>query len=77
MSAEDMVGELEQDSGHGTFIAGLIRQACPDALLIDVRLYGNTGVVAESALLRSLQLLALRQVLARTSGLPASARSTS
>ena len=60
-----MIGELEPDSGHGTFIAGLVRQACPDALILDVRLFGNTGVVAESELLRSLQLLALRQVLAR------------
>ena len=63
-TAERMIGELDQDSGHGTFIAGLVRQACPDALILDIRLFGNSGVVAESALLRSLQLLALRQALA-------------
>jgi len=63
-TSERLIGELDQDSGHGTFIAGLVRQACPDALILDVRLFGNSGVVAESALLRSLQLLALRQVLA-------------
>ena len=62
--SDAMVGELQPDSGHGTFIAGLVRQACPDARLLDVRLFDNTGVVTEGELLRSLQLLALRQVLA-------------
>jgi subtilisin family serine protease len=63
-TGERMVGELQPDSGHGTFIAGLVHQACPDARILDVRLFGDTGVVTESELLRSLQLLALRQVLA-------------
>ena len=61
---DTMVGELQPDSGHGTFIAGLVRQGCPDAHLLDVRLFDNTGVVTEWELLRSLQLLALRQVMA-------------
>jgi subtilisin family serine protease len=63
-TGDHMVGELRSDSGHGTFIAGLVHQACPDAHIIDVRLFGDSGVVTESELLRSLQLLALRQVLA-------------
>ena len=63
-----MLGELEPDSGHGTFIAGLVHQACPDAHLLDVRLYGGSGMVTEAELLRSLQLLALRQVLAVSDG---------
>ena len=68
--SDAMIGELEPDSGHGTFIAGLVRQACPDALILDIRLFGNSGVVAESELLRSLQLLALRQVPGRLNGEP-------
>jgi subtilisin family serine protease len=63
--SNDMVGELDRDSGHGTFIAGLIRQACPEALILDIPTYGNDGRVTESDLLRCLQRLALRQVLAR------------
>jgi subtilisin family serine protease len=59
------VGQLDVDAGHGTFIAGLIRQACPEARILDIQTYGNDGKVAESNLLRCLQLLALRQVLAR------------
>ena len=30
--ADELVGELAPDAGHGTFIAGLVRQACPEAL---------------------------------------------
>jgi subtilisin family serine protease len=61
-----LLGELARDAGHGTFIAGLVRQACPMALILDIRLYGDDGVVAEYDLLRNLQLLALRQLRART-----------
>ena len=63
--SDELVGELDQDSGHGTFIAGLVRQACPEALIYDIRTYGNDGQVAESDLLTCLQRLALRQILAR------------
>ena len=63
-TSDPLVGDLEADAGHGTFIAGLIRQACPDARILAVRLFGGDGVVAEGQLLRSLQLLALRQALA-------------
>ena len=61
---DPLLGDLQDDSGHGTFIAGLIRQACPDARILAVRMFGGDGVVAEGSLLRSLQLLALRQALA-------------
>jgi subtilisin family serine protease len=62
-SGDELVGELGDDAGHGTFIAGLVRQACPDALVLSVRLFGDDGEVDESDLLRSLQLLALRHLL--------------
>ncbi len=62
--SEPLVGDLQADAGHGTFIAGLIRQACPDARILAVRMFGCDGVVAEGQLLRSLQLLALRQAIA-------------
>jgi len=62
--SDPLVGDLEADAGHGTFIAGLIRQACPDARILAVRVFGGDGVVAEGQLLRSLQLLAVRQALA-------------
>jgi subtilisin family serine protease len=61
---EPLLGWLDEDAGHGTFIAGLIRQRCPEARLLDIPLYGNDGVVEEAAMLRTLQLLVLRQMLA-------------
>jgi subtilisin family serine protease len=62
--SDALIGDLQAEAGHGTFIAGLIRQACPDAKILSVKVFGGDGVVAEGQLLRSLQLLALRQALA-------------
>lgn len=61
---DDLTGFMEEHTGHGTFIAGLIRQKCPDARVLSVRIMKNDGVVAEGDLLRALNLLWLRQKLA-------------
>jgi subtilisin family serine protease len=61
-------GTLAPLAGHGTFIAGLIRQVCPDANLLDLRVMGNDGVVPEDLLLDALCLLAARQHKAQQSG---------
>jgi subtilisin family serine protease len=45
-------------------MAGLVRQQCPEALILDIPTYGNDGQVAEADLLGCLQRLALRQMLA-------------
>jgi hypothetical protein len=41
-------GSLDPLSGHGTFIAGLVRQNCPDADIIAWRVVGSDGPIAES-----------------------------
>jgi subtilisin family serine protease len=61
-------GVLDQDAGHGTFIAGLIRQYCPDADIVAIQVMGGDGVVAESNLLDAIWLLLLRQQVAIASG---------
>jgi subtilisin family serine protease len=61
---------LDPDAGHGTFIAGLIRQHCADANILAIRVMGGDGVVSESALLDALWLLVLRQQMAIASGNP-------
>ena len=76
-TTEGLVGELGEDAGHGTFIAGLIRQACPDALILAVRLFQSDGVVDESDLLRALQLLCPASACSASTALPATNRSTS
>lgn len=63
-------GLLDPDAGHGTFIAGIIRQFCADADVLAVRIMGGDGVVAESNLLDALWLLVLRQQLALAAGNP-------
>ena len=57
-------GTLDSDSGHGTFIAGIIRQLCPDANILAVRVMYSDGVVGESDLLRAVGRLVFRQQLA-------------
>ena len=57
MSLAPLTGPLDPVAGHGTFIAGLVRQTAPDAAILSCRIYGGAGVVAESDLLRSLRNL--------------------
>jgi serine protease len=52
-----LLGELDSHSGHGTFIAGIIRQGCPDADLLTIRVMKSDGVVREWETLHVLQSL--------------------
>ena len=45
-------------AGHGTFIAGLIHQACPDADIVAWRIVGADGLVVESNLVKALEDIA-------------------
>src|SRR5690606_10249806 len=37
-------GEIDAVAGHGTFIAGIIRQTAPDADILAIRVAGSLGV---------------------------------
>lgn len=54
----DLVGPLDDSSdavaGHGTFMAGLVRIACPDADILAIRVVNPDGVVVESDLIAAL-----------------------
>jgi subtilisin family serine protease len=65
---DPLEGPLDSDSGHGTFIAGLIHQLCPDANILSIRVMPSDGAVPEHVLLDALNLLALRQQLAQQPG---------
>ncbi len=41
-------GGIDELSGHGTFIAGLVHQACPDADIIAWRVVNSSGPIVES-----------------------------
>lgn len=60
-----LLADLPAYAGHGTFMAGLVRQACPSARILGVPFFGADGVVCEWDLLDVLERLVLRQVRAR------------
>jgi Subtilase family len=59
--AEDLPdGDLDTDTGRGTFIAGIMRQTVPNATVLAVRVAHSDGVAYEGDLLCALGLLADR-----------------
>jgi hypothetical protein len=60
VAADRLVGELNDATGHGTFIAGIVRQAAPDARVLSIRIMHSDDVVYEGDLLCALALLADR-----------------
>ncbi|GAA2747099.1 S8 family serine peptidase [Terrabacter aerolatus] len=48
--------------GHATFIAGLVRQGCPEATILSIPVMGDDGIVDESVMLDVLQALLDRHV---------------
>lgn len=51
-------GGLDTHAGHGTFIAGLVHQTCPDADILSFRVVSSSGVIVESEWLRALSQVA-------------------
>ncbi|HKP05782.1 MAG TPA: S8/S53 family peptidase [Microbacterium sp.] len=47
-------GVVDSAAGHGTFIAGIVLQACPEARILPVRVADGEGVIRESDLLGAL-----------------------
>ena len=52
--AEPLDGIFDDAAGHGTFIAGIIRQECPDAMILPVRVADGAGLILEYDLLGAL-----------------------
>lgn len=71
VTADPLIGELDTETGHGTFIAGLVRQVAPDARVLAVRIMHSDGVVAEGDLIFALGLLAERIALAESGDMAA------
>jgi len=55
--ANPLTGELDRHSGHGTFIAGIIRQVAPDSEVAVARVMAGDGVAYESDVLAALERL--------------------
>ena len=59
--ADGMLGWLGTHSGHGTFIAGLLRQTCPAAEIVALAVMGADGIVDENVLIDALTSLLTKQ----------------
>ena len=59
-----LTGDLDRLAGHGTFIAGIVRQTCPSARLQSHAIMSSDGLVAEDDALELLQDLLDAQVAA-------------
>ena len=68
VTAEPLVGELDTDTGHCTFIAGIVRQVAPDAQVLAVRITHSDGVVYQGDLICALSQLAVRVAAASAPG---------
>lgn len=66
-----MTGERQALEGHGTFIAGLIRQGCPEATILSVPVLGNDGVAQEGDILDALNALLRRHINGQENDRPA------
>jgi len=60
VTANPLVGELDEATGHGSFIAGIVRQVAPDARVLAIRVMHSDDVVYESTLIDALTLIADR-----------------
>ena len=63
---QPQLGLLDRESGHGTFIAGIIRQTCPDATVLAIRVMPSDGVVEEHHCITA--SLLVRQAQAQANG---------
>lgn len=57
-----LTGAVGTHTGHGTFIAGLLRQACPGVQIVALPVMGADGVVPEHMLIRALDLVLTKQL---------------
>jgi Subtilase family len=64
VTADPLIGELDTDTGHCTFISGIVRQVAPDARVLAVRIMHSDGIVNEGDILCALAQLAARVALA-------------
>jgi subtilisin family serine protease len=64
VTADPLIGELDTDTGHCTFISGIVRQVAPDARVLAIRIMHSDGIVNEGDILCALAQLAARVAIA-------------
>ncbi|GAB3135996.1 S8 family serine peptidase [Amycolatopsis stemonae] len=69
-TGQPLIGDVDTDTGHGLFIAGIIRQAAPEADTLAIRVVHSDGVAYEADVLLALHLLADRVRTAQANNRP-------
>ncbi len=54
---DDVNGLVDQLCGHGTFISGIIRQRCPQAVILEIPIMASDGAALEEDIVTALGLL--------------------
>ncbi len=54
VTVDTISGRLDRIAGHGTFIAGIVRQHCPEATILSVPVMMGDGACAEDEVIRAL-----------------------
>ena len=54
---DDVNGLVDALCGHGTFVAGIVRQRCPDAVVLSVPVMASDGAALEDDVVEALSLL--------------------
>jgi len=67
---EPLIGDVDTDTGHGLFIAGILRQVAPDVDTLAIRCVHSDGVAYEADVLLALSLLAARVQAAQQNNVP-------
>lgn len=67
---DDLTGTLDALSGHGTFIAGIVRQLAPAAQVVGLPVLDSAGLAAEDDVVRTLVQVLVLHVLAQSRGVP-------
>jgi len=57
---EPLVGDLDSHAGHGTFIAGIVRQVAPAAKVLSIPIMYSDGIMREGDLRKVLEMLEQR-----------------
>jgi hypothetical protein len=63
-----LVGNLDPAIGHGTFVAGIIRQKAPDARVLAIRVAHSDGIAYEGDVVCAMQSVVDRVTAAQISG---------
>ncbi|WP_281964687.1 S8 family serine peptidase [Serinicoccus marinus] len=65
---DELTGALDPLSGHGTFIAGVVRQAAPGARIVALPVLDSAGLAAEQDVVRTLVVLLVLHLIRQEQG---------